>query len=130
MGCIKSTDSSSTRICINIAYCVYPVSISLLIMPSRVYLLLNKNLTQSKMEPLKVSTSELTAGTFCTCPSYRRSDYKTFLLQGIKACPVDEANLFEWEASISGLSDTSWEGGVFRLSLVFDNSYNTRPPNV
>jgi ubiquitin-conjugating enzyme E2 U len=71
-------------------------------MHSRAYLLLKKDLFQSEKEPIK----------------------------GITSRPVSEDNLFQWEASVSGLSDTPWEGGVFKLSLVFDHSYNTRPPSL
>ena len=71
-------------------------------MHSRAYLLLNKDLTQLQRQPIK----------------------------GISAAPISEDNLFQWEASVTGLVGTQWEGGIFRLSLNFSSAYNSSPPNV
>ncbi|XP_071838757.1 ubiquitin-conjugating enzyme E2 U-like [Apostichopus japonicus] len=49
---------------------------------------------------------------------------------GIEAHPLNEENFFEWTATIQGLKDTLWEGGVFVVSLKFPENYNDEPPDV
>ncbi|XP_071799292.1 ubiquitin-conjugating enzyme E2 U-like isoform X2 [Asterias amurensis] len=58
-----------------------------------------------------------------------------FLLQkqpawGIEAEPLRDDSLFEWMATIKGLKDTIWEGGVFAVNLKFDENFNNIPPSV
>ena len=48
---------------------------------------------------------------------------------GIQACPSDD-NLMKWDAIIQGTVDTEWEGGIFRLSMVFTDQYPNKPPEV
>ena len=47
----------------------------------------------------------------------------------IMAMP-DEKNILKWEAIICGPDDTEWEGGIFKLELVFSDAYPNKPPNV
>ncbi|KAI9006027.1 Ubiquitin-conjugating enzyme E2 G2 [Gaertneriomyces sp. JEL0708] len=47
---------------------------------------------------------------------------------GITAGPIDESNLFEWEAYITGPDDTPYEGGVFSATLSFPPDYPLSPP--
>ncbi|KAJ5077563.1 ubiquitin-conjugating enzyme e2 2 [Anaeramoeba ignava] len=48
---------------------------------------------------------------------------------GLCASP-DKENIMEWTALIFGPEDTPWEGGTFRLSLVFTSEYPDKPPKV
>jgi ubiquitin-conjugating enzyme E2 G2 len=50
--------------------------------------------------------------------------------EGITAGPVDEDNLFEWEALIEGPEGTPFEGGVFPAILKFPNDYPMAPPSM
>ncbi|XP_022105524.1 ubiquitin-conjugating enzyme E2 U-like isoform X2 [Acanthaster planci] len=49
---------------------------------------------------------------------------------GIEAEPLSDDNFFEWVATIQGLKDTIWEGGVFAINLRFDEHFNSVPPVV
>ncbi|KPA85659.1 ubiquitin-conjugating enzyme-like protein [Leptomonas pyrrhocoris] len=48
---------------------------------------------------------------------------------GIMATPV-ENNFFHWHAVISGPCDTPWEGGLFKLDMLFGEDYPFSPPMV
>ncbi|KPI85818.1 ubiquitin-conjugating enzyme-like protein [Leptomonas seymouri] len=48
---------------------------------------------------------------------------------GIMATPVDN-NFFHWHAVISGPCDTPWEGGLFKLDMLFGDDYPFTPPMV
>ncbi|KAJ3367876.1 E2 SUMO-conjugating protein ubc9 [Allomyces arbusculus] len=39
-------------------------------------------------------------------------------------------DLMKWEAGIPGKKDTIWEGGVYKLFLLFPDDYPTKPPKV
>lgn len=63
-------------------------------------------------------------------------DYRTFqqnMAEGtssdITAVPVD-GDFFHWHAVISGPCDTPWEGGLFKLDLLFGDDYPFSPPKV
>ncbi|GET88528.1 ubiquitin-conjugating enzyme-like protein [Leishmania tarentolae] len=63
-------------------------------------------------------------------------DYRTFqknMAEGtssnITALPVD-GDFFHWHAVISGPCDTPWEGGLFKLDLIFGDDYPFSPPRV
>ncbi|XP_035699831.1 ubiquitin-conjugating enzyme E2 U-like [Branchiostoma floridae] len=49
---------------------------------------------------------------------------------GIDAGPVGDENIFDWSATIMGLKDTIWEGGIFQVQLKFNEFYNEEPPEV
>jgi len=51
---------------------------------------------------------------------------------GFLARPVrnddDTYNLQEWECAIPGKAKTSWEGGLYKLKMIFKDDYPTTPP--
>ena len=47
----------------------------------------------------------------------------------ITAVPEDD-NILKWTAIIFGPDDTEWEGGVFKLKMVFSDQYPNKPPEV
>ena len=60
-------------------------------------------------------------------------EYKELLIKpcdGITAGPINEDNLFEWEAIIEGPQDTLYENGVFIALLTFPLDYPLNPPKM
>ena len=49
---------------------------------------------------------------------------------GITAGPVNEDDLFVWEAMIQGPDDTPYQGGVFPAELKFPKDYPLMPPTM
>lgn len=49
---------------------------------------------------------------------------------GITAGPVNEDDLFQWEALIQGPEGTPYEGGVFPAELKFPKDYPLMPPTM
>lgn len=49
---------------------------------------------------------------------------------GITAGPVNEDDLFVWEAIIQGPEGTPFEGGVFPAELKFPKDYPLMPPTM
>jgi ubiquitin-conjugating enzyme E2 A len=43
---------------------------------------------------------------------------------------IDPESVMKWSAVLFGPEGTEWEGGVFRLSVVFPEDYPTNPPDV
>ena len=59
------------------------------------------------------------------------SDYKLITQQppeGVRF--ISQKSLLEWECEIDGPVDTIWEGGTFRLAVIFPPDYPFRAPNV
>eukprot|EP00659_Diplonema_papillatum_P004182 gene4182-6489_t len=48
---------------------------------------------------------------------------------GISAVPVDK-DLMTWNAVMFGPEKTCWEGGSFKLKMVFSDDYPNKPPKV
>ncbi len=49
---------------------------------------------------------------------------------GVTAAPINETNLFEWQAIITGPDQTSYEGGLYELILSIPCNYPVKPPKV
>lgn len=49
---------------------------------------------------------------------------------GASAAPVHDDNIFVWNATIFGPSETCWEGGIYSMRLTFCDRYPEKPPKV
>jgi len=49
-------------------------------------------------------------------------------IEGVSAGPVSEKNIFHWNASIFGPDGSAWEGGIYNVELVFNDS--DAPPRI
>ena len=43
---------------------------------------------------------------------------------------LKDDNIYEWEATIIGPSESPYSGGIFRLSMLFSNDFPFKPPRV
>jgi ubiquitin-conjugating enzyme E2 D len=50
--------------------------------------------------------------------------------ENISTGPINDNNIFEWEATIIGAVNTPYEGGLFKLKIKIPNNYPFIPPIV
>jgi ubiquitin-conjugating enzyme E2 A len=48
----------------------------------------------------------------------------------IKAFPLNEIDIYTWEAIIEGADGTPWAGSIFRLKMVFNEEFPHSPPSI
>lgn len=51
-------------------------------------------------------------------------------IDGIKACPVSDSNIFEWHVDLNAPNDILYENVVFHLVIFFSPLYPLRPPTI
>eukprot|EP00694_Reclinomonas_americana_P004973 EC793431.1.p1 GENE.EC793431.1~~EC793431.1.p1 ORF type:complete len:157 (+),score=35.30 EC793431.1:78-548(+) len=49
---------------------------------------------------------------------------------GCSGAPLSDDNLYVWQCTIFGPSDTPWEGGIFTLKMTFPEQYPEKPPRL
>lgn len=52
------------------------------------------------------------------------------LEDGVTAAPLNQLNLFEWQAIITGPNETPYEGGIYQLNLSIPYNYPVKAPKV
>jgi len=55
-------------------------------------------------------------------------EVKTEPPEGVSASPINDDNIFVWNATIMGPDDSPWEGGIYSLRMVFTEEYPGKPP--
>ena len=50
--------------------------------------------------------------------------------EGFTAGPIDDADMYKWEATFPGPEDSPYKGGIFELRIEFQKDYPISRPNV
>ena len=58
----------------------------------------------------------------------RLYDFNKENYQNIWANPINDDDLFNWEASILGPDESPYEGGIFHLKMYFPTDFAFKPP--
>ncbi|VDP16784.1 unnamed protein product [Soboliphyme baturini] len=57
-----------------------------------------------------------------------RKDHPFGFIAAPSKNPDGTLNLYSWECGIPGRAGTPWEGGLYRLKMLFKDDYPTTPP--
>jgi len=60
-------------------------------------------------------------------------EYRNIIKEPIENIEIsfpEEGNLLKWEATLLGPTETPYEGGRFKIQMLFDNEYPHSPPEV
>ncbi|KAJ5501493.1 hypothetical protein N7453_006310 [Penicillium expansum] len=57
-----------------------------------------------------------------------RRDHPFGFVAKPKRAPQGGLDLKNWECAIPGKANTLWEGGLFKIDLIFPDEYPTKPP--
>ena len=57
-------------------------------------------------------------------------DLETEPVMNCSAGPINKNNLYEWEATIIGPTNSPYAGGIFNLKINFTDKYPFKPPRV
>uniref|UniRef100_A0AC35FY97 UBC core domain-containing protein n=1 Tax=Panagrolaimus sp. PS1159 TaxID=55785 RepID=A0AC35FY97_9BILA len=58
-----------------------------------------------------------------------RKDHPFGFLAKPEQNPDGTLNLFRWDCAITGVAGTPWEGGLYKLKLIFNDNYPSAAPN-
>ena len=60
-----------------------------------------------------------------------KKEFKELVKEPLSMCtagPSDDSNIYEWRATISGPSDSPYEGGLYFIDITFPADYPFKPP--
>lgn len=65
----------------------------------------------------------------------KRLNYEKEVINNDPPCncsagPINESDLYNWEGTIIGPTNSTYSGGIFKLSIVFPDTYPFKPPKI